>query len=134
MNEWEAVSGGVISQYAEADDDELGFDMADDITVFEELVDDESKIVPFQLYCEEVGINTPDSDSFREFEDSYAGLWQSFREFADDLADQTILSSEDRESTLARYFDWEMFARDLEYDYFTVDDPDSFRVHVYRNL
>ena len=55
------------------------------------------------------------------FEESYQGEWDSFEDFAEHLADETIEGLRDCESLLARYFDYDAFARDLRYDYYEVD-------------
>lgn len=59
-----------------------------------------------------------DIDAFR---DNYIGHFQTFRDYADEAAIETILVSVDE--VVARYFDWESWARDLAYDYHVVDTP-----------
>ena len=48
----------------------------------------------------------------------------SFRDFSDDFVDSCLLI-DDPASTVARYFDYESFARDLQHDYTVLDDPDG---------
>ena len=49
-------------------------------------------------------------------EDAYYGTYDSFSEFAQQLAED-IIEGLNGDSTLARYFDWEAWERDLSYDY-----------------
>lgn len=56
--------------------------------------------------------------------DDFCGIFDSFRDYSDDAAEE-MLSAHDikDDSPLARYFDYESFARDLAYDMHTVDLP-----------
>lgn len=67
-----------------------------------------------------------------EFEDSYAGEWDSFREYAEELADGIGLLA-DVPDEIAAYFDWEAWTRDLILggDYTTEDAPNG-GVYVFR--
>ena len=49
-------------------------------------------------------------------DDAYYGTYDSFSEFAQQLAEDTI-EGLNGDTTLARYFDWEAWERDLSYDY-----------------
>ena len=49
-------------------------------------------------------------------EDSYQGHYQDFSEFAQEMAEMCIEGFNDN-STLARYFDFESWERDLSYEY-----------------
>tara|TARA_R100000426_G_scaffold20530_2_gene17647 strand:- start:5 stop:526 length:522 start_codon:yes stop_codon:yes gene_type:complete len=49
-------------------------------------------------------------------QDAYYGEYDSFSEFAQQLAEDTIEGLNDN-STLSRYFDWNAWERDLEYDF-----------------
>ena len=49
-------------------------------------------------------------------EDAYYGEYDSFSEFAQQLAEDTIEGLNDN-SALSRYFDWNAWERDLEYDF-----------------
>lgn len=60
-----------------------------------------------------------------DFDNRYAGVWPSFREYSDDYVDECVLIDSKPESTLARYFDYEAFARDLGYETDVVDLPDG---------
>lgn len=66
-----------------------------------------------------------------DFEDAYAGEWDSFREYAENLADETgMLAGVPDE--IAAYFNWDAWTRDLAYDY-TTDDAPGCGVYVFRN-
>lgn len=67
-----------------------------------------------------------------DFEEAYAGNWDSFREYADDYVDSTgMLDGVDE--TVARYFDYHAFARDLEMDH-SVEPDGHGGVFVFRSL
>jgi len=53
--------------------------------------------------------------------DAYYGKYDSFSEFAQQYAEDTIEGLSANDSTLARYFDWQAFERDLSYDYHEAD-------------
>ena len=48
--------------------------------------------------------------------DAYYGHYDSFKDFAENIAHETI-EGLDGDSTLARYFDYDAFERDLGYDF-----------------
>lgn len=79
-----------------------------------------------------VADGTGDLPSIPDFEERYCGEWTSFREYAENLADETGLFSDVAES-IATYFDWESWTRDLAFDY-TVEDAPSCSVFVFRSL
>ena len=57
-----------------------------------------------------------------EFKDSYAGKFDSDREFAEHLVDETCLLS-GADEQVKRYFDYDSYARDLLHgDYWTTDN------------
>jgi antirestriction protein len=61
-----------------------------------------------------------------QFEDSFHGVWTDFETFAQDYLDSTgELTSG---GTLARYFDLAAFARDMAYDYSTVETSKGLAV------
>lgn len=69
-------------------------------------------------------------DPVELFRDEYAGTHESFRDYADELADDVLLAGAPEE--LAYYFDYEKWARDLLMgDYWTATDEEG--VHVFRN-
>lgn len=73
-----------------------------------------------------------DLPSIPDFEDRYCGEWDSFREYAEQLADDIDLLSSAPEE-LARYFNWDAWARDLGFDYTAAPAP-AGGVFVFRNL
>lgn len=76
-------------------------------------------------------VSTP---SLRDFEERYAGHWESFREYAEDLADEVGLMQGWPEEAM-RYFDWSSWTADLAHDYTVVDaPPPEYGVFVFRNL
>lgn len=69
-----------------------------------------------------------------DFEERYAGRWESFREYAEDLADQTGLTAGWSE-TAQSYFNWDSWTRDLAFDYVVVAAPGpDYGVYVFRSL
>lgn len=73
-----------------------------------------------------------DLPSLPDFEERYAGEWDSFRDYAESLADDIGLL-QDVSDTLAAYFDWAAWTRDLAYDYTTHPAPGG-GVFVFRSL
>ena len=79
-----------------------------------------------------VAEGTGDLPSISDFEGRYCGAWESFREYAEQLADDIGLLADVPEE-IARYFDWQAWTRDLAMDYATHDDPEG-GVFVFRVL
>jgi antirestriction protein len=87
------------------------------------------KDTAFFIYLD--NIRQPLDDLWRnyveEFEDSYAGYFESRTDFTNDYIDSTgLLSPKQYEGisgaeTLIRYFDVDSFGRDLMYDYWETD-------------
>lgn len=73
--------------------------------------------------------------SISDFEERYCGHWSSFKEYAEQLADDTGLQQDWPEEAV-RYFNWESWTRDLEFDYTVVDAPRWLGggVYVFRDL
>jgi antirestriction protein len=67
-----------------------------------------------------------------DFDEAYAGEWGSFREYAEELADDIGMLGDVPEE-VARYFDWDRWTRDLAYDYTTEPAPNG-GVYVFRNI
>ena len=62
----------------------------------------------------------------------YCGLWDSFQEYAEELADDIYpRPPEAIQESYYWTFDYEMFARDLQGDY-TVVDTEGYQVHVFQ--
>lgn len=70
-----------------------------------------------------------------DFEDRFCGHWGSFREYAEDWADQTGLTAGWPDDA-QRYFNWDSWVRDLAYEYSIVDAPadQGYGVFIFRNL
>lgn len=59
------------------------------------------------------------ADDIRSAFDCFIGVRSSFEEFAEEMADECLLY--DAPESLAMYFDYEAYARDLAHDYTAVD-------------
>lgn len=79
-----------------------------------------------------VAEGTGELPSIPDFEERYCGQWDSFRDYAEQLADDTGLLQGVPEG-VARYFEWAAWTRDLAFD-FTVADARGGGVHVFRSL
>ena len=79
-----------------------------------------------------VAEGTGDLPSISDFVERYCGHWESFREYARELAYDIGLLADVPEE-IARYFDWSAWTRDLAFDYSTCDDPEG-GVYVFRVL
>lgn len=63
-----------------------------------------------------------DNLSEQSFDDCYRGCWDSWDDFANEDADQMLEAySNESNSFLTRYFDYESYSRDLSYDYNSWD-------------
>lgn len=80
---------------------------------------------PYAIYAQYVG-ETYATES--GFEESYQGAWESFLEFATDLFDDCYV--QDIPENLRFYVDYELFARDLEMDYFH-DRASDGKTHIF---
>lgn len=77
---------------------------------------------------------TGELPSLPDFEDAYAGEWDSFREYAESLADDIgLMANVDSDNLLARYFDWEAWTRDLAMEHTTEPAPNG-GVYVFRQF
>ena len=128
----------VATEYADevAIHDYEGINLNNEYPDFEELyyfcqaledswVDDEAILA----YAEDTGeeLNT---ELIANVENRYVGTFSSFQEYADNYADEILLSNAD--DFIKGYFDYESFARDLEYDYM-VCDVSNYNVAVFSN-
>ena len=75
---------------------------------------------------------TGDLPSISEFEERYCGEWESFDDYAYQLADDIGLLVSIPEE-IARYFDWSAWTREVAFDYSTYEDPEG-GVFVFRDL
>lgn len=71
-----------------------------------------------------------DLPAVADFEERFAGEWDSFSDFAHELADEIGLLSE-VPVVLESYFNWEAWTRDLNFDYWTENSPNG-GVFVFR--
>lgn len=75
---------------------------------------------------------TSDLPSISDFEDRYCGEWGSFRDYAENLADDIGLLDGVPEE-IARYFDWDAWTRDLEFGYRVHGNPEK-GVFTFRDM
>ena len=73
-----------------------------------------------------------DLPSISDFEERYQGHWDTFAEYAENLADDIGLLDGVPEQ-IANYFDWSAWTRDLAFDYSTYGNPEG-GVFVFRDL
>ena len=82
-------------------------------------------------YLENFGYSHVDYDTLiGDIDDAFIGTYDSFRDFADDTAEDTLLM--DCPEHIRNYFDYDAYARDLEMDYFT-SEASGYQVHIFRN-
>ena len=79
-----------------------------------------------------VAEGTGDLPSISDFEERYQGHWESFEDYARELADDIGLLADVPEE-IANYFDWDSWTRDLAFDFTTHDNPEG-GVFVFRNF
>lgn len=112
-----------------------GIDLNDEYPDFEKLyefcqaledswLDDEVILA----YAEDTGEEL-DTDLIVKAEENYVGTFGSFKEYADEWADEQLHNTDD---FLKNYFDYESHARDLEYN-FMVCDVSNYNVAVFNN-
>lgn len=69
-----------------------------------------------------------------DFEEAFAGEWDSFRDYAFELAeDLAMFDGLDEDHVAVRYFGWDSWIRDLAMDY-TVAPTGHGGVYVFRSL
>lgn len=78
------------------------------------------------------GYSDPDEPSIDDFEERYCGEWDDFAEYAYHLADEIALLDGVPEE-VSRYFHWDSWVRDLEFDYQTEPAPGG-GVFVFRSI
>lgn len=81
-----------------------------------------------------VAVGTGDLPSLSDFEDAYQGCWDSFRDYAEQLADDVGLMDGWPEEAI-RYFCWSSWTADVKFDYTVMDAPGpDYGVYVFRSL
>lgn len=60
------------------------------------------------------------ADDIRNAFEFFYGVWDSFQEYAEEVADE-FMSQHNTPQSVAMYFDYEGYARDLAHDYTVVD-------------
>lgn len=86
----------------------------------------EYKLHPAFYAWVEAGAASLDADGLPDpeaFQETFVDVFTDFREYADRLADETLLI--DASDEVRRYFDYEQFAHDLRMDYFVEALPDG---------
>ena len=78
-----------------------------------------------------VAEGTGDLPSISDFEERYCGAWESFEDYAEQLADDIGLLAD--VPVTPRSFDWQAWTRDLAFAHSTYDDPEG-GVFVFRDL
>jgi len=91
------------------------------VAAFVELVEDYSYLDAGELA--EIVTDFGSVEAARDaLEDGFCGIYDSFRDYADEYADEMIIACHDQQSgIIARYFDYDAFARDLAMDMHTID-------------
>lgn len=91
----------------------------------------------FAAYCANTGADFTE-DSVSDFEDHFHGRHDSFRDYADELAEETLTQlgityeSGDRETPFAyQYFDWESHANDMLHSGYWTEDAEDGGVYVF---
>jgi len=111
------------------------------MTTIEEVYDDIAVSYPvdaFDAFLDNHGVNQTDpevlADTVEEFEESYRGEWPSFREYAEEFADEIgMFGGVDVAEMLERYFDWDKWTAELLHDYWLADAIEGGGVHVFAN-
>ena len=127
----------VATEYADevAVHDYDGIDMSNEYPDFEDLyyfcqaledswLDNEVIIA----YAEDTGKEL-DNELIADAENNYVGTYSSFKDYAEEWADEQLVFQDD---FIKSYFDYESFARDLEYDYM-VCDVSNHNVAIFSN-
>lgn len=71
-------------------------------------------------------------ENIQDIEDAYINQYDNFREFSDELADETIecIVNKDAQQFVFNNFDYEGYARDLEHSY-NVIDLNNYQVAIF---
>lgn len=76
-------------------------------------------------------LDSDDLPIVSDFEERFCGCWDSFRDFADFEVEETGLLFGVSDE-IARYFDYDAYARDLRFDYIVADAPEG-GVYLFRS-
>ena len=88
------------------------------------LSDDDKEML--EAFCECYGGDASDIDDIESVRARCMGCYDSFRDFADQCADEELACMNAPEFC-TRYFDYEAYARDLKYDFSVSDNGYIFR-------
>ena len=71
-------------------------------------------------------------DEIKNIEDNFISEYDSFRDYANEIADSDIesLVNKDAQQFVFNNFDYDGYARDLEYDYHVID-LDNYKVAIF---
>lgn len=83
----------------------------------------------FTAWCDNFHITSAYEDEVTNFQDSYCGCYDTFQSYAEEVFDDTM----DVPDHLSAYIDYDKFARDLQYDYWTHEDTTNYVVYIFRN-
>ncbi len=100
----------------------------DDVAAYVELVEDNDSIDADDMKAIMGDFQTVE-EAAEALRDSFSGIYSTFRDYADEAADEMISCRDAKpDSILARYFDYEAFARDLAFDMRVIDCPSGVAV------
>lgn len=100
----------------------------DDVAAYVELTEDHSEIDAGDLKAI-VDYYSTVSEANDALDDRFAGIFDTFRDYADESADENLAAHGIKDdSLLARYFDYDAWARDLELDMTVIDCPSGVAV------
>ena len=83
------------------------------------LDDDDREML--EAFCECYGGDATDADNIEDVRERCMGKFDTFQDFADQCADEKLAFINAPEFC-TRYFDYEAYARDLKYNFFSVSD------------
>ena len=99
-------------------------------------------------FIDNIGVKYFDdlTDVEDQLEDAYQGIYKSEKEFGEEYADDVVIAGSESayDDAIVRYFDYEMFTRDLFMgDFYSLEDPSrndpdftkrNYDIAVFRNL
>lgn len=88
------------------------------------LDDDDREML--EAFCECYGGDATDADNIEDVRERCMGQFDTFQDFADQLADEELACMNTPEF-FTRYFDYKAYARDLKYDFSVSDNGYVFR-------